>query len=106
MPTVTLIDPQGRRHTVTAQSGVSVMEAAYKNNVPGIEAQCGGNCACATCHVYVAPEWRDKTGAPLAAEADMLDFTFDLRENSRLSCQIRLTDDLDGLIVTVVTRQS
>lgn len=106
MPSVTFIDPQGKRHTVTVRPGVSLMEAAYNNNVPGIEAQCGGNCACATCHVYIAPDWRAKIGAPLSCEADMLDFTFDQRENSRLSCQIRLTDEHDGLVVTIATRQS
>lgn len=106
MPKVTFIDPAGQRHTIEVKQGVSVMEAAFNNGVPGIEAQCGGHCSCATCHVYVDPAWFERTGGPQACEADMLDFTFDQRPNSRLSCQIRMTDDLDGLIVNIAARQS
>ena len=75
------------------------METAIKNAVPGIEAECGGACACATCHVYVEEEWREKVGGPSPMEEDMLDFGYDVRPNSRLSCQIKVTDALDGLVV-------
>jgi len=73
--------------------------------VPGIDADCGGACACATCHVYIAPEWVERVGAPNEMEVDMLDFAFDVRENSRLSCQVKLTEELDGLMVTVPEKQ-
>jgi len=81
------------------------MEAAKLALVPGIEAECGGACACATCHVYVEEEWREKTGEPSPMEEDMLDFAFDVREESRLSCQIKVTEDLDGLVVRVPEKQ-
>jgi 2Fe-2S ferredoxin len=90
---------------VVSQSGMSVMEAAVKNMVPGIDADCGGACACATCHVYVEPDWLEKTGKRSEMEEDMLDFAFDVRDNSRLSCQIRITDELDGLTVRVPEKQ-
>ncbi|MCO6186211.1 2Fe-2S iron-sulfur cluster-binding protein [Rhizobium sp. L1K21] len=89
----------GTRFEIDAQDGSTVMENAVKNAVPGIEAECGGACACATCHVYVDEEWVEKTGSPEAMEEDMLDFASDLRPNSRLSCQIRVTPELDGLTV-------
>ncbi len=81
------------------------METAIKNAVPGIEAECGGACACATCHAYVADEWSEKVGSPEPMEEDMLDFAYDVRPTSRLSCQIRISSDLDGLVVTVPERQ-
>ena len=81
------------------------MEAAKLSLVPGIEAECGGACACATCHVYVDSEWVEKTGQPSAMEEDMLDFAFDVREDSRLSCQIKVSEDLDGLVVRVPEKQ-
>ncbi len=84
---------------------MTVMEAAKSADVPGIEAECGGSCACATCHVYIDADWRDKTGSAENMEEDMLDFAFDVREESRLSCQIRVTDELDGLIVRVPAKQ-
>ena len=84
---------------------MTVMEAAKKNLVPGIEAECGGACACATCHVYVAADWREKVGGPSDMEEDMLDFAFDVREESRLSCQIKVTEELDGLVVNVPEKQ-
>jgi 2Fe-2S ferredoxin len=105
MAKITFIQPDGSNQVVEAQSGVTVMEAAKLNEVPGIEAECGGACACATCHVYVDPEWREKAGAPSEMEEDMLDFAFDVREESRLSCQIKVTDDLDGLILRVPAKQ-
>jgi 2Fe-2S ferredoxin len=81
------------------------METAIRNEVPGIEAECGGACACATCHVYVDDAWVAKTGAPEPMEEDMLDFAFDVRPNSRLSCQIRIRAELDGLVVRTPSRQ-
>jgi len=82
------------------------MEAAIRNLVPGIEAECGGACACATCHVHVDDKWMDATGKAAPMEEDMLDFAFDVRPTSRLSCQIKVTDELDGLIVRVPERQA
>jgi len=105
MPKITYIQPDGSQQTIDAEAGVTVMEAAKLNLIAGIEAECGGACACATCHVYVADEWTDKAGKPSEMEEDMLDFAFDVRETSRLSCQIKVTDDLDGLVVTVPERQ-
>jgi 2Fe-2S ferredoxin len=81
------------------------MEVAVRNGVPGIEAECGGACACATCHVYVDEAWVGKTGHAEPMEEDMLDFAFDVRPNSRLSCQIRVRDELDGLTVRTPARQ-
>ncbi|GCA49395.1 ferredoxin-6 [Sinorhizobium sp. KGO-5] len=82
------------------------MENAVRNSVPGIEAECGGACACATCHVYVDEEWKGRVGPPNDIEKDMLDFAYDVRENSRLSCQIKLSEAIDGLKVEVPERQS
>lgn len=87
------------------ESGATVMETAVKNAVPGIEAECGGACACATCHVYLDEAWAEKLGPPEAMEEDMLDFAFDVRPNSRLSCQIRISDETDGLKVVIPERQ-
>ncbi len=84
---------------------MTVMESAVKNMVPGIDADCGGACACATCHVYVEPEWQEATGEREEMEEDMLDFAFDVRENSRLSCQIKVSSALDGLTVRVPEKQ-
>ena len=84
---------------------MTVMESAVKNMVPGIDADCGGACACATCHVYVEPDWLEKTGEREEMEEDMLDFAFDVRENSRLSCQIKVAPELDGLTVRVPEKQ-
>jgi len=105
MPQITFIDHAGTKRTVEGQIGSTVMETAMKNAVPGIDAECGGACSCATCHVYVAPEWEDKTGKATAMEEDMLDFARDVRPNSRLSCQIKVTEALDGLVVTTPERQ-
>jgi ferredoxin, 2Fe-2S len=106
MPKINYIDFTGAQRTVDAETGSTVMEAAIRNNIPGIEAECGGACACATCHVYVAEDWRAKVGEPTPMEEDMLDFGFDIRENSRLSCQIKVTEELDGLVVTTPERQA
>ncbi len=99
MPKITFIEHSGAEHTIEAPAGVSVMETAIKNMVPGIDADCGGACACATCHVYVDEAWIEKVGKPEAMEESMLDFAAEPKSNSRLSCQINVSDDLDGLIV-------
>jgi 2Fe-2S ferredoxin len=106
MVQITYIDSAGTPRTVDAEVGSTVMESAIKNDVPGIEAECGGACACATCHVYIEETWRARTGEPSPMEEDMLDFGYDVRPNSRLSCQIKVTDELDGLVVRVPERQA
>src|SRR5450432_2770596 len=106
MTKITFKDAAGASRTVEAQDGSTVMETAIKNAVPGIEAECGGACACATCHVYVDEPWRAKTGEPSPMEEDMLDFGYDVRANSRLSCQIKVTPELDGLVVTTPAKQA
>lgn len=105
MPKITFIQPDGSAQVVEAQSGMTVMEAAKKNDVEGIEAECGGACACATCHVYVDEAWRETVGGPSEMEEDMLDFAFEVQPTSRLSCQIKVTDALDGLVVRVPGKQ-
>ncbi len=101
MAKITFIEHTGKAHTVEIAVGKSVMQAAVDNNVPGIDADCGGECACATCHVYVEPEWLSKTGLPEAGsqEASMLSFAAVTQTDSRLSCQITMTPELDGLVV-------
>ena len=106
MPKITYIDSAGESRTVDAEVGSTVMEAAIRNGIPGIEAECGGACACATCHVYVEEAWQEKTGEASAMEQDMLDFAFEVRPNSRLSCQITIREDLDGLVVRTPARQA
>ena len=105
MPKITYISADGTRHDVEVEKGYSVMEGAINNNIDGIVAECGGACACATCHVYVDEAWTEKTGHAEPMEEDMLDFAFDVRPNSRLSCQIRVRDELDGLVVRTPARQ-
>ena len=105
MPKITFVEAGGTRRTVEAPVGWTVMEAAVKNSVPGIEAECGGACACATCHVYVDEAWVGKTGSAQPMETDMIDFASDVRETSRLSCQIKVSPDLDGLVVETPARQ-
>jgi 2Fe-2S ferredoxin len=102
---ITFIQPDGASLVVEAEPGSTVMEAAKLNSVPGIEAECGGACACATCHIYVDAAWGEKTGKPSEMEEDMLDFAFDVRPESRLSCQIKVTPSLDGLVVRVPGKQ-
>ena len=99
MPKVTYIEHNGKEHVIDAPVGQTVMEAAVKHAVPGIDADCGGACACATCHVYVDPEWLAKTGEAGSMEQSMLDFANDVETNSRLSCQIKVSAELDGLVV-------
>lgn len=105
MPKITYIDSSGNERTVEGKNGMTVMETAIKHNVPGIDADCGGACACATCHVYVDAAFADKVGKPSAMEQSMLDFAENVKETSRLSCQIKIRDDLDGLKVTTPESQ-
>jgi 2Fe-2S ferredoxin len=105
MARIKYIEFDGREHEVEVRNGLSVMEGAVKNNIPGIDADCGGACACATCHVYVDEAWTDKTGSASAMEESMLDFAEEVQPNSRLSCQIRVTDALDGLTVRMPQSQ-
>ncbi len=105
MAKITYIEFDGREHVVEVRNGLSVMEGAIRNNIPGIDADCGGACACATCHVYVDEAWSDKTGQASAMEESMLDFAEEVQPNSRLSCQIRVSDALDGLIVRMPQSQ-
>ncbi|HTK36013.1 MAG TPA: 2Fe-2S iron-sulfur cluster-binding protein [Caulobacteraceae bacterium] len=105
MAKITYIEFDGTEHPVEVRNGLSVMEGAIKNNVPGIDADCGGACACATCHVYVDEAWREKVGGPSAMEESMLDFAEGVEANSRLSCQIKVSDALGGLIVRMPESQ-
>jgi 2Fe-2S ferredoxin len=105
MAKITYIEFNGTEHVVDVKNGLSVMEGAVKNNIPGIDADCGGACACATCHVYVDPAWIDKTGSQSAMEESMLDFAENVEDNSRLSCQIKVSDELDGLVVRMPQSQ-
>lgn len=102
MPKVTFITRRGAHIEVEASVDRSLMEAAVAAGVDGIDADCGGGCSCATCHVHVDPEWRERVGPANDTEAGMLEFTEGVNEYSRLSCQIRITDALDGLVVRVV----
>jgi 2Fe-2S ferredoxin len=105
MPRITYIEFNGTSHVVDAENGTTAMENAIRNDIPGIVAECGGACACATCHVYVDPEWKETVGEPSPMEEDMLDFAYDVKPNSRLSCQIRIKPELDGLILRIPERQ-
>ena len=105
MPKITYIDNDGTARTVEAELGATVMETAINNDIPGILATCGGSCSCATCHVYVADSWFERLPPPALEESDMLDTAHDLKDNSRLSCQIKVTEELDGLTVTTPPRQ-
>lgn len=101
MVKITYIEHDGKEHEVEAETGLTVMEVAVKAGVPGIDADCGGACACATCHVYVDPSFKEATGEPSPMEESMLDFASERKETSRLSCQIGITDKLEGLKVTM-----
>ena len=105
MAKITYITFDGTVYDIEARNGTTVMENAVRNAIPGIEAECGGACACATCHVYVDDAWTAAVGPAEHMEEDMLDFAFDVRPNSRLSCQIRIRDELDGLVVRTPARQ-
>jgi 2Fe-2S ferredoxin len=105
MVKITYVDPDGTERMADGEEGSTVMETAIRHDVPGIVAECGGACACATCHVYVDEAWKAATGEPSPMEEDMLDFASDVRPTSRLSCQIRVTPELDGLIVRTPKHQ-
>ena len=105
MAKINFVDHSGETRTIDVENGATVMEAAIRNAIPGIEAECGGACACATCHVYVDEAFMPLVGDPQPMEEDMLDFAYDVRPNSRLSCQIRVRDELDGLVVTTPEKQ-
>ena len=106
MPKITYIDNQGSSKTIDVEKGLSVMEGAIQNDISGIDADCGGSMACATCHVYVKEEWLNKIPKADEGEVDMIDMAFEPKKNSRLSCQILITDELDGLTVTTAKQQS
>lgn len=99
MPKVTFIAFDGTAHPVEVPAGTTLMNAAVENGIPGIDGDCGGNCACATCHIYVEAPWSDKTGTRTDVENDMLNFSAGLRDSSRLACQITMTAALDGIEV-------
>ncbi len=105
MAKITFIEYDGAEHSVDIQDGLTVMEGAIRNMVPGIDADCGGACACATCHVYVDPAWSGKIGERSSMEESMLDFASDVQDASRLSCQIKVTAEMDGLVVRLPKEQ-
>ena len=105
MAKITYIECNGKQHVIDVPSGSSVMEGAIRNNVRGVIAECGGACSCATCHVYVDDAWTDKLANKSDEEDAMLDAAIELKPNSRLSCQIKVTEDLDGLVVRLPEKQ-
>ena len=105
MPKITYIEHNGKSHTLEVANGLTVMEGAVQNNIPGIDADCGGSCACATCHVYVDEKWFNKLINKESAEEDMLDMAFEPKKFSRLSCQLTVSDALDGLVVKMPSKQ-
>ena len=106
MPNIKYIDHEGNSKTIEVENGPSVMEGAIQNNIPGIDADCGGSMACATCHVYVEEKWLNKLPKAEDAEVDMIDMAFEPKKNSRLSCQLIVSDELNGLTVTTPSKQS
>ena len=106
MAKITYIEDGGKSHTVEVSNGLSVMEGAVQNNIPGIDADCGGSMACATCHVYVKEEWFNKLPKAEDGEQDMIDMAFEPKKNSRLSCQLVVSDELDGIVVTTPLKQT
>ena len=106
MPKITYKDIEGKSRTIEVKNGLSVMEGAIQKDIPGIDADCGGSMACATCHVYVEDKWLDKLPNAEDAEVDMIDMAYEPKKNSRLSCQLIVSDDLNGLVVTTPAKQS
>jgi len=106
MPKITYIEHNGKTHIVEVPNDLTVMEGAVQNNIPGIDADCGGACACATCHVYVDSKWFDKLPKIQDAEQDMLDMAYEPKKLSRLGCQITVTNELDGLVVKMPSKQA
>ena len=105
MPKIIYITNDKKEHIIEVPNGLTVMEGAVQNDIPGIDADCGGGMACATCHVYVNDQWFDKLPSKEDGEEDMLDMAYEPKKNSRLSCQIIVTDELDGLVVTTPSKQ-
>ena len=106
MPKITYIENSGKSHKIEVANGLTVMEGAIQNNISGIDADCGGSCACATCHVYIDEKWFNKLSKKEDAEQDMLDMAFEPNKFSRLSCQITVTDELDGMVVKMPSKQA
>ncbi len=106
MTKITYKDSEGNCKTIDVENGLSVMEGAIQKNIPGIDADCGGSMACATCHVYVEEKWLDKLPKAEEAEIDMIDMAYEPKKNSRLSCQLIVSDELEGLTVTTPVKQS
>ncbi len=106
MSKITYIEHSGKQHTIDVKNGLTVMEGAIQNNIPGIDADCGGSMACATCHVYVKEEWFDRLLKKEDGEEDMLDMAYEPKKFSRLSCQLIVSNELDGLVVTMPEKQS
>tara|TARA_B100001758_G_scaffold121038_1_gene104077 strand:+ start:190 stop:510 length:321 start_codon:yes stop_codon:yes gene_type:complete len=106
MPKITYIEHNGKSHTIDVANGLSVMEGAVQNNIPGIDADCGGGMACATCHVYVKEEWFDKLPKKEDGEEDMIDMAYEPNRYSRLSCQLTVSDELEGLVVNLPIKQT
>ena len=106
MPKINYITHDDKKFSIEVQNGLTVMEGAVQNNVPGIDADCGGGMACATCHVYVKEEWFDKLPKKEEGEEDMLDMAFEPKKNSRLSCQLVVSDELDGLVLNIPSKQA
>ena len=105
MSKITYIEHSGKQHTIDVKNGLTVMEGAIQNNIPGIDADCGGSMACATCHVYVKEDWLNKLPKKEDGEEDMLDIAFEPKKNSRLSCQLIVSNELDDLIVSIPSKQ-
>ena len=106
MAKIPYVEHNGTEHTVDVANGLTVMEGARDNNIPGIDADCGGACACSTCHAYIAPDWVEKLPAMEAMEEDMLDFAYQPDPaRSRLTCQLKVTDEMDGLVVNLPEKQ-
>ena len=106
MAKITYVEHSGKLHTIQVQNGLTVMEGAVQNNIPGIDADCGGSMACATCHVYVKEEWFNKLPKKEDGEEDMLDMAYEPRKFSRLSCQLIVSDELEGLVVNLPEKQA
>jgi ferredoxin, 2Fe-2S len=105
MPKITYIEHNGKSHEIEVVKGLTVMEGAVQNDIPGIDADCGGSCACATCHIYVNEKWFEKLEKKESAEEDMLDMAYEPNKFSRLGCQITVTEELDGLVVKMPSKQ-
>jgi len=106
MAKITYVEHSGKSHTIQVQNGLTVMEGAVQNNISGIDADCGGSMACATCHVYVKEEWFNKLPKKEDGEEDMLDMAYEPNKFSRLSCQLTVSDELEGLVVNLPVKQA